>query len=274
MSVKAGIIFWTCDINRAIHSVKLHYKHSGTGEPVLILHGLFGMLDNWQTFSRYLSQKYSVYSIDLRNHGRSPHSDAFDYPTLGDDIIEFITTHNLGRIHLIGHSLGGKVAMQVALSHPDSIDHLMIVDMAPKAYASGHDEIIDALLSIQPAEMQSRKHIEEALMDKLRDPGIVLFLMKNIARREDGPLYWRMNLPVLVAQYQNITAAITSTTVFDGPTLFVRGGRSRYIQDSDWPEILKLFPHAQLRTVEQAGHWVHADQLDELIRITEEFLEK
>ena len=252
--------------------MKLHYKSLGSGPPVVILHGLFGMLDNWQTFSRDFSLNHHIYSLDLRNHGRSPHIDEMSITSMADDIREFVQDHDLQHVTLIGHSLGGKVAMKTALSYPELVDHLIVIDIAPRAYAPAHETIIQVLqntdLSLPRAE------IERRMMNQLQDPGVVKFLVKNIARHEDGTLFWRMNLPVLIKQYQSTIEAITAEEPYPGPTLFVRGGRSQYIRDDDWSGILYLFPHAMLRTVEKAGHWVHADSKDELLQIVRAFLDE
>ncbi len=230
------------------------------------------MLDNWQTFARHLAERYSVYTLDLRNHGRSPHSDVFTYPDMSNDIGAFLHDHHIRNASILGHSLGGKVAMQTALVHPELIRKLIVVDIGPKGYPSGHDAIIDALLNTDPQGAESRGEIERLLMQKLHDTSVVRFLMKNIGRQEDGTLYWRMNLPVLAANYANTTHAITSTEKFTGPTLFVRGGRSKYVLDDDWPGILNLFPAAELKTIPDAGHWVHADAMQELLDVTQNFL--
>lgn len=230
------------------------------------------MLDNWQSFARHLGEDYHVCTVDLRNHGRSPHAEIFNYPTLASDIVELIHDLQFDHLTLIGHSLGGKVSMETALTFPALVDHLIVIDIAPRAYPSGHDEIIEALLSIDLAAMSSRAQIEEALMDRLADTSVVRFLMKNVARHEDSSFYWRMNLPVLAVNYGNTTSAIDSQRTYTGPTLFVRGGRSAYITDEDWPDILDLFPAAELQTIEKAGHWVHADAMEELLVVTRQFL--
>ncbi len=230
------------------------------------------MLDNWQTFARQLAPDFSVYTIDLRNHGRSPHDDVFHFSALAEDIVEFIRKHQLDHVTIIGHSLGGKVAMQTALTQPALVDHLIVIDISPRAYESGHDAIVEALVSINPSLMQSRGQIEAALMERLDDIGVVRFLMKNVGRHDDSSFFWRMNLPVIAANYSNTTSAIESNEPFIGPTLFVRGGRSRYIRDEDWPDILDLFPNAELRTIENAGHWVHADAMEELLTESKQFL--
>lgn len=252
--------------------MKLHYKSAGTGESVVILHGLFGMLDNWQTFAGKLSESYHVLTPDLRNHGRSPHSEEFNYEVMADDILEFIREHDLAKPTLMGHSLGGKVIMQLALSEPEACSRLIVVDMAPRAYPPGHDKIIEALQSVQPETTESRKDVEEQLMARLDDRNVVLFLMKNLGRTEDGGLTWRMNLPVLAREYETTISGIESENTWNGPALFVRGGRSSYIRDEDMDHITALFPKAELITIPDAGHWVHADAMDALLDETHAFL--
>jgi esterase len=259
--------------------VKLHFKAfpaksigGSKRSSVLILHGLFGMLDNWQIFARHLSEDFPVYAMDLRNHGRSPHTGAFSYSGLVEDIREFITTHDLAPATLLGHSLGGKTAMYAALHFQELVDRLIVVDIAPRVYPAGHEDIIEALQGINPESLTTRSRVEEALMPRIHDRVVVLFLMKNLARRPDGTLYWRMNLKTLAASYPNTLTGIESDTPFLNPVLFVRGGKSGYITDGDWAGIRELFPEAQLRTIADAGHWVHADALDELLQVVREFL--
>ena len=224
--------------------MKLHFKSAGSGDPVIILHGLFGMLDNWATFARYLSETFQVFTVDLRNHGRSPHAESFNYDVLAEDIREFILEHNLAPATLMGHSLGGKTAMLTALRWPDLVDKLIVVDMAPKAYVPQHDQVIAALEQTDPASAGSRTEIEEALVAQLEDIGVARFLMKNVARDTSGKLHWRMNLPILIAHYAETTRALPADLQYPGPALFVRGGNSRYILDADMELIRKLFPVA------------------------------
>lgn len=172
----------------------------------------------------------------------------------------------------MGHSLGGKVAMETTMRQPDLADKLIVVDIAPRAYIAGHDAIIEALMSVPVNSLKTRKEVENLLMEKLNDRGVVLFLMKNLARNEDRSLFWRMNLPVLAEKYAETTKAIESDRTFERPALFVRGGQSKYITDADWNEIALLFPKARLETIAKAGHWVHADAMEELLTVVRDFL--
>ncbi len=252
--------------------MKLHYRQAGEGERVIILHGLFGMSDNWQSFSKSLSQHFEVIAPDLRNHGRSPHTSEFSYSVLAADIEALI--HDLGDapVHLIGHSLGGKVAMQVALSRPALVGRLIVIDIAPKQYEPKHDAIFDALLSVDLSAMDTRGEIEDTLMSALDDRTVVLFLMKSVKRDRKHGFSWRINLPVLTDAYPSINEAIQSDGTFDKPVLFVRGERSTYIRDEDLPGIRSLFPKARLVTIDGAGHWVHANAPEELLGVVQEFL--
>jgi pimeloyl-ACP methyl ester carboxylesterase len=192
---------------------------------------------------------------------------------MAEDIREFLLTHGLSPVLLIGHSLGGKVAMQTALSFPDLISKLMVVDIAPRAYSRGHEKIIETLSRVRLAEAVSRNSVEEELMSALGEQDTVRFLMKNLGRNEDGSLTWKMNLPVIAANYHETLAATTSDAPFPKETLFVRGEKSDYIRDADLREITQLFPKATLETVAGAGHWVHADAMEELVEITRRFFE-
>lgn len=250
----------------------LHYKSYGEGEPVVILHGLFGMLDNWQTAGKGLADHYQVFLVDLPNHGRSPHREEFNYPLVAEDVVSFIASQSLDGAHLVGHSMGGKVAMQVALSHPDMVRKLVVVDIAPREYPPYHARILDALNALQPHEATRRSDIQDDLMEKLQDEEVVLFLLKNLSRDPDGGYRWKMNLDSLTTHYPEICAAITGPGSFDGPALFINGERSPYITQDDRREITGLFPLAEFRTIQDAGHWVHADMPDAVVRVIREFV--
>ncbi|WP_022835384.1 alpha/beta fold hydrolase [Salisaeta longa] len=251
----------------------LFYKQYGKhNPPLIILHGLLGASGNWHTLSRNVfKEKATVYAVDQRNHGRSPHHETLTYEAMADDIRDFIHRHALGTVTLLGHSMGGKTAMQTALSYPGLVDRLIVADMAPKAYPPHHTELLEALAAIDPSAYDSRSAIDEALAEDVPSFPIRQFLLKNLAY-EDGTYRWQMNLGAIRANYEAINAAITSGRTFDKPTLFVRGGRSDYVADADLPAIRGLFPHARLETIADAGHWVHADAPDAFARLVMDFL--
>ncbi|MCB0569557.1 MAG: alpha/beta fold hydrolase [Phaeodactylibacter sp.] len=252
--------------------MELNYKTFGQGLPVVILHGLFGMLDNWQAVARKLSEDYTAYLPDLRNHGRSPHHDDMDYPCMAEDLRYFMESHWMFKAHIMGHSMGGKTAMQFALAHPGMVDKLIVVDIAPKAYSGGHQDIFDALMSANLTGAAERSDVLTQLQSRIEAPGVQQFLMKNLSRNKKGKFEWKMNLPVLYKNYQNLLATIDADEPFEGPALFIRGERSDYILDEDWPMIKAVFPRAQLETIAGAGHWVHADKPEELLEVLRAFL--
>jgi esterase len=253
--------------------MKLHYKTFGQGDPIIILHGLFGTLDNWQTIAKTLAENHSVYIVDQRNHGRSPHTDAMDYPSMAEDLKSFMESHWIYRSHIIGHSMGGKTAMQFALEHPDMVESLVVVDIAPKHYPGGHKEIFDALTALDLNSIDSRQEAEDFLQTRIPDFAVRQFLLKNLSRTKEGVYHWKMNLPVLYKHYAQILGPTLSDHSFDGETLFIKGGNSPYIQDEDLPDIRELFPRARVETVEGAGHWVHAEAPDAFVETVRKFIE-
>ena len=241
--------------------MKLNYKSFGSGPPLIILHGLFGMLDNWRTIARMLEEKYQCILVDLRNHGRSPRADEMNYQVMSADLFEFIEEMQLDHATVMGHSMGGKVAMEFALKHPDNVDKLIIVDISPGKYPFHHGAEIEAIQSIKPSELKNRAEAEDIFSRFLgNDQATIQFLLKNLTRLPHGGFEWKANMPVLIAGYPQLMEAITGPTVFEKPALFIRGGRSNSVSEEDWPLIVSLFPQAQLITIANAGHWVHADQ--------------
>lgn len=253
--------------------MELNFKSFGQGDPVIILHGLFGNLDNWQTFAKQLAEHFMVYIVDLRNHGRSPHVDEMSYQAAAEDLKAFMESQWIYEANIIGHSMGGKTAMQFAFDHPDMLNRLVVVDIAPKSYRGGHEKIFQAMLSLSPEQLENRSEAEEQLAKTITDPAIRLFLLKNLSRNKDGGYGWKMNLPVLYRDYPKILSAVNGEA-FEGPTLFVRGERSDYIKDADQPQIRELFPKAQLTTVPGAGHWVHAEAPKILLNEVSRFLQQ
>jgi len=252
----------------------LNFKKLGKGPPLIILHGLFGMLDNWQTMSKHLANQYEVWLIDQPNHGKSPHYTNFNYYMLSSHIESFIISNKLTSAHILGHSMGGKTAMQLAMDAPELVDKLIVVDIAPKTYLPGHDLIFKAFFSVKLSEIQNRKQAEAAMAEIIDDKGILLFLLKNLNRSSDGSYKWKANVQSLYDNYQSIIDnSLGPFQQFDKPTLFVKGGASpRYIEMDDWPNMLEYFPEAKLEVIEGAGHWVHAQKPKELHEVIVNFL--
>lgn len=251
----------------------LNYKIIGQGKPIIILHGLFGMLDNWlSTAKRLESEGYMAILVDQRDHGRSGHTDDFSYPLLAEDLYHFMEENWIHDAILIGHSMGGKTSMQFVAEHESMISKLIIIDIGIKKYTGGHQDVFDALFAVDINAVQSRDQVQQILMQHLNDIGTVQFLMKNLSRNKDGGFEWKMNLHLLYSKYQNILDDIKFSHPCDTDTLFVRGGRSRYIADEDWLEISKYFQNSRLKTIQDAGHWVHVDQPDELFETIIDFI--
>jgi pimeloyl-ACP methyl ester carboxylesterase len=254
--------------------MKLHYRALGQGTPFVILHGLFGISDNWQTLAKYFSQKYHVYLLDLRNHGRSPHSEVFDYNGMTDDLLEFMTDQHIQNPVVMGHSMGGKVAMNFALKYPEQVHKLIVVDIAPRPYPVHHQDIITGLNAVDITTMTSRSEAEAALLPYIPEAETRLFLLKNLYRKEDNSFGWRMNLSAIERNIEEVGSETTSNVPFINPTLFIKGGKSRYIQKKDVPSIQLLFPQAKIETIEEAGHWVHAEAPEKFYQLAVTFIDR
>jgi esterase len=252
--------------------MQLHFQESGRGRAVILLHGLFGSSDNWHPFALRLAEHFRVFAVDQRNHGQSPHSDEMNYPLLAADLGEFMAGRGLETASVIGHSLGGKTAMQFALQFPRQVEKLVVADMAPRAYAPMHDKIFAALLALDLPKFQSRQQIEDALAAEI--PKLVLrrFLLKNLGRNSTGGFFWKINLRGLAKNYPQLGEPVSAAAPFTKPALFIRGGKSDYLNPDDEPLIRELFPQAQIRTIAAAGHWLHADQPEEFLRLLLDFL--
>jgi esterase len=250
----------------------LNYKSFGQGDPIIILHGLFGTADNWQTVGKKLAEHYTVYLVDQRNHGRSPHHPQMTYVDMAEDLHHFMEAHWIFKAHIIGHSMGGKTAMQFAWMYPDMVEKLIVVDIAPKAYPGGHEEIFRALQKLDLSQAESRSDAEEALKADISSLGIRQFLLKNLSRKKEGGYQWKMNLDALWGHYDDILAQPPHKGEYTGPALFIRGGKSHYIQEADEALIQKEFPGAKVATVEEAGHWVHAEAPKALLQQVHTFL--
>lgn len=253
--------------------MELNFKSFGSGPALIILHGLFGSLDNWQGLAKQYAEHYSVFIVDQRNHGRSPQTDTpFTYAQLAEDLREFMEQQGMYTANLIGHSMGGKTVMQFAVEHEYMVEKLIVADMGIAANDFRHNEIIEALVAFPFDEISERKLADEWLATRIPDFGVRQFLLKNLDRRADKGFEWKFNLAVLHRDYRNILAEITAPHPIDVPTLFIRGGKSDYVLDEDFPAIRALFPNAQFATVEGAGHWLHAEQPDAFFQQTMAFL--
>ncbi len=256
--------------------MKLFYRQFGNGEPVIILHGLFGLSDNWVTHGKRLAEKLSVWLPDLRNHGQSPHSPTFNYHAMADDLREFIEDHQLENPIIIGHSMGGKVAMQFTLDNPDVVSKLIVVDISPVKYPDrdAHFTIISAMMSINFDGIHSRQEVDDLLKSRISEDSTRQFIMKSLYRKTKNTFDWRLNLSAINNNMDYIFSGIESNGIFDKPVLFIKGGLSDYIQDNHIPQIKQFFPNAKIITIEKAGHWVHADAPQEVCEIFSDFLGK
>jgi pimeloyl-ACP methyl ester carboxylesterase len=239
---------------------------------MIILHGLMGSSDNWLTQARMFSEHYKVFSVDQRNHGQSPHCDEFNYKVFSNDLKDFITGHELEKPIVLGHSMGGKAAMNFAVTNPDILETLIVVDIAPVAYEVRHDHIVEGLLAIPIDAITSRNEADEVLSKYVDEIGVRQFLLKNLARK-DGGFEWKLNLPVIDKNLELIGEGMQFEGSFDKKTLFIKGKRSDYIQEKDQPRIKEIFPNSELIVME-TGHWVQAEQPEAFVRIVSEFLNK
>lgn len=246
--------------------MKLHYRELGEGQPMVILHGLFGFSDNWQTHAKKLAEFYRVILVDLRNHGHSEWSDEFSYDLMADDLHELFADLGLKKVILLGHSMGGKVAMLFAQKYQTFLDKLIVVDIGVKAYPMHHQHILAGMHAIDLDKIKVRSEAEEILKQHIDSEGVRQFLLKNLYWKEKGQLAWRMNLSVLEREMENILSALPEKEVML-PTLFIRGELSNYILDEDFDHIEELFPDSDLVTINGAGHWVHAEAADEFMDV-------
>jgi len=251
--------------------MKLHYQQLGEGQPLLIIHGLFGSSDNWRSMARYFSKYYQVISIDLRNHGQSPHSDDQDFKLMAEDVVELCQSLAINKAHVMGHSLGGKVAMQFAEYAPELVDKLVVVDIAPRQYFSRHTPMMDAMLALDMNQYSSRNEIDEALSSSIEDKTVRQFLLMNLKSDETG-FHWRINLAALKQNYQQLMAPVCENTSFDIPSLFVYGELSEYVTQDDQQLIKQQFANAEFISIDKAGHWVHAEKPQQFKQVVEEFL--
>lgn len=244
------------------------------GSPtIVILHGLFGSGDNWHAIARELSRHYRVLLPDLPNHGDSPHAEDMSYATMAGALAETMTAYSVEQACLVGHSMGGKVAMTLALTRPERVSALVVVDIAPRSYPAYHKDIIETMRSVPVKTLQARSKADGYLAEGIPHRGVRAFLMKNLVKSPDGEGYaWRLNLPVIAGQYESISSWPAPEGRYEGPALFVAGGRSPYMKGVDRGELAPLFPGARMERIADAGHWVHAEAREEFLGILSDFL--
>jgi esterase len=252
--------------------MKLHFEVMGTGRPVILLHGLFGSLNNWRTLGARLGALFQVFILDQRNHGLSPHSTEFSYAMMAADLLEFLNDRGLASAHLVGHSMGGKTAMTFAIRHPERTERLVVVDISPHRSPSSHDGILDAMSSLELSRYRTRSEIEEALEGAIPDLRLRRFLLTNLKRLVGGRYVWRIDLNVIRDRLEDLNGGLEGEGAFGGPVLVLAGERSPYVLPEDHGAIRSRFPSAVVEVIPGAGHWVHADAPEEFLRRVTAFL--
>lgn len=240
--------------------------------PLLILHGLLGSSDNWQTLGKRYQESFEVHLIDARNHGRSPHHSEHNYAAMANDVLRYLDDRQLNKVRLMGHSMGGKTVLQLLNQAPERLERIAVADMAARAYPPHHQPIFDALTSIELQALSTREAAEEQLMQALKDPGIVAFLMKGLYRKKEGGFDWRANLPVLQAHLGQILQSIP-LEINTIPTLVVYGTNSQYVSPSDLTAFDQACLQLEVAPISGAGHWLHAESPDTFFDITWNFFQ-
>ena len=235
------------------------YGEERTETPLLVFHGLFGMLDNWGSFGKEFGELMPTHVLDLRNHGRSFHSESMSHDDLANDILHYMEFHNIEKANLLGHSLGGKAVMQFAIKYPEKVNKLIVVDISPKAYPPHHQGIIKALQSVDFTKVESRQDVEKVLGEYIHEKFVIQFLMKNLYWTEDKKLDWRFNLNTLAEKYTEFVSNAIKFGIFNGPTLFLAGANSNYILPQDELLIRQQFPDSRIIKIANAEHWVQAN---------------
>jgi len=250
----------------------LHTDITGQGQPLVLIHGLFGSYENLGVVARALRNEFQLINVDLRNHGRSPRADSMDYPQMATDVFETLDSLNIRQCAVLGHSMGGKVAMQMALSQPERVSKLILADISPVVNEPRHSRILQGLATIDLVGLQDRKQADLLLQPFVEELGVRQFLLKNLYKDPHDQFQWRINITALTENYQQLLAAPTATGPYTGNTLFIKGGNSDYIQAAHQPLIMTLFPKASAKIIQGTGHWLHAEKPAAFSKIVSDFL--
>lgn len=254
------------------HARSLACTNQPQAPHLLILHGLLGSSDNWQTLGKRYAETHHVWMLDARNHGKSAHDDVHTYAAMGQDVLEFMDHQGMQQARILGHSMGGKTVLWLAQHHPGRLERIVVADIAARAYVPHHGPVFDALLATRPSDASGRDEVEQALNESLNnDPVLVPFLMKGLHRSKSGGFAWRFNVPVLEAALTDVVGQI-DLGVNTLPALFVRGSESDYVSDDDLELLESQFLHMDHHTIDGAGHWLHAQNPDEFFDVTADFL--
>src|SRR6056297_1932446 len=263
----------------------LFFRTFGDGPPLIILHGLYGSSDNWVSIGRQLSENFQVYLLDQRNHGQSPHSPQHNYHLLKEDLRAFLDQQSIDKAIILGHSMGGKTAMFFAVDYPDRINNLIVVDISPQSYKEtnsnqllGHSTIINAMYNVDFTQVKNRRDIDTILSSAIPSKRVRQFLLKNVSRTKDNHFAWSLNLESISNELENIMYGLDTVKFKDGngitgfPILFIKGEQSDYITTKDKKAIETIFPFAEIKTIPDAGHWLHAEQPELFIKTVQNFL--
>ena len=251
--------------------MQLNFKKSGSGPALVILHGLFGSLDNWFSIAKELMEHYTLYLVDQRNHGDSPHSNEWNYGVMVEDLRELLDAEGLDSVYLMGHSMGGKTVMNFAVNYSERVRKLIVGDIAPRYYPIHHQVILEGLNALDLSQLQSRKEADDLLAPYIPELGIRQFLLKSLGRDANG-FAWKINLPVITQHIEEVGKALDEETVFEGPTLFLGGANSSYIQEKDLSDMKHHFPNCTWISIPNAGHWLHAEQPQAVVTEIRKFL--
>lgn len=254
----------------------LHSKIEGlSGIPMLVIHGYLGMSDNWKSFAKQVCELgYQVHVLDLRNHGRSFHSDQWSYQVMVQDVIAYMNYHNLDKAVVLGHSMGGKVAMTLATSYPERVEKLIVADISPREYTPHHQDIFQALNAVDFSLKPSRSQVDQIISEYIKDQATKLFLLKSLYWVEPGQLGFRFNIEVFNNNPQVVGQGLDKQARFSKPTLFIKGELSNYIVDKDWELIQEHFSDVKLESIPNAGHWLHAQDPELFFTLVKDFLEQ